>query len=52
MQGHVEEHENEQDWGRSFVLVFSNNFILFVNDITNTSDVLDLILFADDTTIL
>ena len=27
-------------------------FILYVNDITNTSDVLDFILFADDTTIL
>ena len=27
-------------------------FILYVNDITNTSDVLEFILFADDTTIL
>ena len=27
-------------------------FILYVNDITNTSNVLDFILFADDTTIL
>ena len=27
-------------------------FILYVNDITHTSDVLDFILFADDTTIL
>ena len=27
-------------------------FILYVNDITNTSDVLDFILFADDTTIV
>ena len=27
-------------------------FIIYVNDITNTSDVLDFILFADDTTIL
>ena len=27
-------------------------FILYVNDITNTSDVLDFILFADDITIL
>ena len=27
-------------------------FIIYINDITNTSDVLDLTLFADDTTIL
>ena len=27
-------------------------FILYVNDTTNTSNVLDFILFADDTTIL
>ena len=27
-------------------------FIIYINDITNTSDVLDFILFADDTTIL
>ena len=27
-------------------------FIVYTNDITNTSDVLDFILFADDTTIL
>ena len=27
-------------------------FILYVNDITNTSDILDFILFADDTTII
>ena len=27
-------------------------FILYINDITYTSDVLDFILFADDTTIL
>ena len=27
-------------------------FILYVNDITNTSDVLEFILFTDDTTIL
>ena len=27
-------------------------FIICINDITNTSDVLDFILFADDTTIL
>ena len=27
-------------------------FIIYINDITNTSDVLDFILFVDDTTIL
>ena len=26
-------------------------FILYINDITNSSDVLDFVLFADDTTI-